>query len=104
MYVNKVNKAAVCKLCIDKLGRDVVIKKSIFTNTKACTKIHLKKYLNFFKKYTQEERDEILYGSDNENQEVNTTSSSNSVASLLTSLSLTSTSSEQTIKTTTTSI
>ncbi|CAG8794159.1 9660_t:CDS:1, partial [Racocetra persica] len=87
-----------------KLERDVVIEESIFTNTKACTKIHLKKYLNFFEKYTQEEKNEILYRSDNKSQEVNTILSSNSVASLSTSLSFTSISSEQTVKTTTISI
>ncbi|CAG8777543.1 3806_t:CDS:1, partial [Dentiscutata heterogama] len=38
IHVNKVNKAAVCKACIDKLGKKVALERSIFTNTKACTK------------------------------------------------------------------
>ncbi|CAG8797917.1 37565_t:CDS:2 [Gigaspora margarita] len=42
--INKVNKAAVCKACINKLGREIALERSIFTNTKACTKAHFKKY------------------------------------------------------------
>ncbi|KAF0369736.1 hypothetical protein F8M41_013417 [Gigaspora margarita] len=101
--VNKVNKAAVCKACIDKLEREVALESSIFTNMKACTKVHLKKSPNFFEKYNEEERNEILYGSDNENQETNTVLSVNSAASLSTSssfISTSSTSSEPTTKTT----
>ncbi|CAG8775972.1 19514_t:CDS:2 [Gigaspora margarita] len=82
--VNKVNKAAVCKACIDKLEREVVLESSIFTNMKACTKVHLRKCPNFFKKYNEKERNEILYGSDNESQETNTVLSINSAASLST--------------------
>ncbi|CAG8805566.1 2984_t:CDS:2, partial [Dentiscutata erythropus] len=60
--VNKVNKAAVCKACIDKLGREIALERSIFTNTKACTKAHFKKCQSFFEKYNEEERAEILHG------------------------------------------
>ncbi|CAG8841385.1 20791_t:CDS:1, partial [Racocetra persica] len=98
--VNKVNKATVCKACIEKLGREIAIERSIFTNTKACTKVHLKKCQNFFEKYTEEERNEILYGSDDESQEINTIVSTNSATSLSTNSSFISTASEPTTKTT----
>ena len=42
--VNKSNKAAVCKACINKLGRELALERSVFTNTKTCTKAHLKKF------------------------------------------------------------
>ncbi|CAG8448374.1 4051_t:CDS:2 [Scutellospora calospora] len=87
-YVNKVNKATVCKACIEKLGREIAIERSTFTNTKACTKVHLRKYQNFFKKYTEEERNEILYESNSESQEINTVVSANSAISLSTNSSL----------------
>ncbi|KAF0464642.1 hypothetical protein F8M41_026471 [Gigaspora margarita] len=102
-HVNKVNKAAICKACIDKSEREVALKSSIFTNMKACTKVYLKKCPNFFEKYNEEERNEILYGLDNESQETNTVLSVNSAASLSTSSSFiftSSTSSESTTKTT----
>ncbi|CAG8654932.1 14374_t:CDS:1 [Cetraspora pellucida] len=101
-HVNKVNKATVYKACIKKLERETAIERSIFTNTKACIKVYLKKCQNFFKKYTEEERNEILYRLDNETQEINTVVSTNSAISLSTNLSFISTSStsEPTTKTT----
>ncbi|KAF0535608.1 hypothetical protein F8M41_009535 [Gigaspora margarita] len=101
--VNKVNKAAICKACINKLRREVALESSIFTNTKTYTKVHLKKCSNFFEKYNKEERNEILYRSDNESQETNTVLFVNLAASLSTSssfISTSSTSSEPTTKTT----
>ncbi|CAG8730332.1 27324_t:CDS:2, partial [Gigaspora margarita] len=61
--VNKVNKAAVCKACINKLGREIALERSIFTNTKACAKAHFKKCQSFFEKYNEEERAESTISS-----------------------------------------
>ncbi|CAG8718433.1 14308_t:CDS:1, partial [Acaulospora morrowiae] len=80
IQVNKSNKAAVCKACIKKLGRELALDKSVFTNTKICVKAHLKKCIQFAELYTEKERAEILYASDEENQQTDissiTTSSS----------------------------
>ncbi|CAG8526622.1 6426_t:CDS:1 [Acaulospora morrowiae] len=86
IQVNKSNKAAVCKACIKKLGRELVLDKSVFTNTKICVKAYLKKYIQFAKLYTEEERAKILYASDEENQQMNISSITTSSSFLSSSL------------------
>ena len=76
--VNKSNKAAVCKACISKLGRELALERSVFTNTKTCAKAHLKKCPQFAEQYSEEARSGILYGSDEENPNMDTSSVTNS--------------------------
>ena len=71
---NKSNKVAVCKACINKLGRELALERSVFTNTKICAKARLGKCKQFGEQYTEETRDEILYGSDKESQNIDTPS------------------------------
>ncbi|CAG8637389.1 4845_t:CDS:2, partial [Paraglomus occultum] len=72
--VNKSNRAAACKACINKLGRELALERSVFTNTKTCVKAHLKKCPQFAEQHGEEARLEILYGSDEEGQNIDTSS------------------------------
>ncbi|CAG8813773.1 3911_t:CDS:1, partial [Dentiscutata erythropus] len=64
--------------CVNVLERDVTLEQSVFTNTKTCVKADLKKCCHFIRQYAKEERNEILYESD-DNQETSSTSSTKSI-------------------------
>ncbi|CAG8620929.1 17509_t:CDS:1 [Acaulospora morrowiae] len=81
IQVKKSNKAAVCKACINKLGRELTLERSVFTNTKACVKAHLKKCKQFAMEYTEKERSEIIYASEEENQHMDISSIATSSSS-----------------------
>jgi len=88
MQVKKSNKAAVCNACIKKLGRELALERPMYTNTKVCVKkAHLRKCRQFAELYAEEERAEILYGSDEESQQIkiNTSSITTSSSFLLSS-------------------